>query len=91
LNYYNATLTSIMRNPLLSTILLFLLLVNFAAAASFRVPDTDELPKSSEGVKKALVMLRNKETGSALKQLKELAAAGDAEGQFILGLCYQYG
>lgn len=60
-------------------------------AADFRVPTPEELPGASEAVRGALAALEKKETAEAVKQLRAAASKGDANAQFVLGLCFQYG
>lgn len=59
--------------------------------AEFRLPTMDELPGASDEVRAALGAFENKDAAGAVKRLREAAAKGDANAQFVLGLCLQYG
>ncbi|HLP30813.1 MAG TPA: tetratricopeptide repeat protein, partial [Geothrix sp.] len=60
-------------------------------APDFRLPTTDELPGASDEVRAALGAFENKDAGGAVKRLQAAAAKDDANAQFVLGLCLQYG
>lgn len=62
-----------------------------AGAAEFRLPTTDELPGASDEVRAALGAFENKDAAGAVKRLQAAAAKDDANAQFVLGLCLQYG
>jgi TPR repeat protein len=62
-----------------------------ARAADFRLPTPEELPGASEDVREALAALERKEAGEAVKRLQAAAGKGDANAQFVLGLCLQFG
>jgi TPR repeat protein len=60
-------------------------------AADFRLPTPEELPGASAEVKASLALLESKEEAEAIKRLQAAAGKGDANAQFVLGLCLQFG